>query len=36
MDHYKGEKYMEKMAARYSEEFMRDLERLHEADKAAH
>ena len=36
MDHYKGEKYMEKMAARYSAEFMRDLELLHEADKAAH
>lgn len=36
MDHYKGEKYMEKIAARFSAEFMRDLELLHEADKAAH
>lgn len=36
MDHYKGESYIKKIANRFDNDFMRDLELLHEADKAAH
>lgn len=36
MDFFKGEKYLQKIADRFGEEFMRDLTLLHEADLFAH
>lgn len=36
MDYFKGEKYMEKVRARFGEWFMKDLDVLHRADLAAH
>jgi predicted kinase len=36
MDFFKGEKYLQKIADRFGEEFMRDLTLLHEADINAH
>lgn len=36
MDYFKGEKYLEKIRSRFGEEFMRDLNIIHEADLAAH
>lgn len=36
MDFFKGEKYLQKIADRFGEDFMKDLQLLHEADLAAH
>lgn len=36
MDYFKGEKYLEKIRVRFGEDFMKDLDALHECDLAAH
>ena len=36
MDYFKGEKYLEKIRNRFGEDFMRELDMIHECDLAAH